>query len=244
MRKIIIFCIGLSLVALLCGCEGDNTEQPPTLCAPPREAADGTAEASPSALPEEGQREMPREETDLKAEDKQPDSPPAEETPPEATPEGDISAAEEARLLATAETELLDKSDARLHNLNLAAAQIHETVIEPGREFSFNQIVGPRTAEAGYQRAAVIVENEKKQDFGGGVCQISSTVYQAAKAAGLSIQERHSHRKDVGYASQGHDAAVNYDSLDMRFINNTDKAIQILVTVGKKTVVSKIYQLP
>ena len=146
--------------------------------------------------------------------------------------------------MASAETKLLDRADARLHNLKLAAAQINEIIIRPGKEFSFNQIVGPRTAEAGYRRATVIVKEEKKQDYGGGVCQISSTVYQAAKAAGLSIQERHSHHKDVGYASQGSDAAVNYDSLDMRFINNTKKDIQVFVSVGRSSVVSEIYQLP
>lgn len=238
MRRFILFCIGFGIILVLCGCEDDYTAYPPQLSASPSATADGAATASPAASPEAEQEQAPTEEALPETEEGQIESIPEEEAPQEEAP------AEEPQLLASAETKLLDRADARLHNLKLAAAQINEIIIRPGKEFSFNQIVGPRTAEAGYRRATVIVKEEKKQDYGGGVCQISSTVYQAAKAAGLSIQERHSHHKDVGYASQGSDAAVNYDSLDMRFINNTKKDIQVFVSVGRSSVVSKIYQLP
>ncbi len=238
MRRFILFCIGFGIILVLCGCEDDYTAYPPQLSASPSATADSAATASPAASPEAEQEQAPTEEALPETEEGQIESIPEEEAPQEEAP------AEEPQLLASAETKLLDRADARLHNLKLAAAQINEIIIRPGKEFSFNQIVGPRTAEAGYRRATVIVKEEKKQDYGGGVCQISSTVYQAAKAAGLSIQERHSHHKDVGYASQGSDAAVNYDSLDMRFINNTKKDIQVFVSVGRSSVVSEIYQLP
>ncbi len=242
MRRFILFCIGFGIILVLCGCEGDYTAYPPQLSASPSATADGAATASPAASPEAEQEQAPTEEALPETEEGQIESIPEEEAPQEEAPAEEPPA--EPQLLASAETELLDRADARLHNLKLAAAQINEIIIRPGKEFSFNQIVGPRTAEAGYRRATVIVKEVKKQDYGGGVCQISSTVYQAAKAAGLSIQERHSHHKDVGYASQGSDAAVNYDSLDMRFINNTEKDIQVFVSVGRSSVVSEIYQLP
>ncbi|MGN1060079.1 MAG: VanW family protein, partial [Clostridia bacterium] len=165
---------------------------------------------------------------------------PAEKAAPEKTAEPEP----EPELLGSAETKLADRGESRMHNIKLAAAAINGCVLAPGESFSFNGIVGDRTPERGYKDAAVIVKKEKKEGCGGGVCQVSTTVYQAAKAAGLTILERNSHQKEVSYAGQGHDAAVNYGSLDMRFRNNTQSSIKILVSVGRRTVSASVYRLP
>ena len=146
-------------------------------------------------------------------------------------------------LLGKAATKLLDKSEGRMKNINLAVKAVNGYVMKPGEAFSFNGVVGKRTPERGYQDATVLVKGEKEQDCGGGVCQVSTTIYQAANRAGLTVLERHSHGKDVGYAQQGSDAAVNYGSLDMRFKNNTERNIKIQITVDKNQIAAAIYQL-
>ncbi len=146
-------------------------------------------------------------------------------------------------LLGKATTKLLDKSEGRLKNINLAVKAVNGYLLKPGAVFSFNGVVGKRTPERGYQDATVLVKGEKKQDCGGGVCQVSTTIYQAANRAGLTILERHNHGKDVGYAPQGSDAAVNYGSLDMRFKNNTDRNVKIHVTVETNQISVMVYQL-
>ncbi len=147
-------------------------------------------------------------------------------------------------LLGSAKTTLLDKQESRLHNIRLACQSVNGSIVEPGNIFSFNQVVGNRTPERGYQDATVLVHEEKQKGCGGGVCQVSSTVYQAAQNAGLVILERNSHSGEVGYAPKGEDAAVNYGDLDMRFKNNCNQKIKIKVWANENAVQSEIYQLP
>lgn len=108
----------------------------------------------------------------------------------------------------------------RYSNIGLATASINNILVWPGQIFSFNEIVGPRTPERGYQPAPIILMGTTDLDYGGGVCQVASTIYNAALAAGLKVSERHQHTKAVGYVPQGKDAAVSYDDLDLRFSNN------------------------
>ncbi len=150
----------------------------------------------------------------------------------------------EPQLLARAETEILDGEENRLHNISLAIESINGYVLEPGESFSFNEIVGKRTEERGYRMASVIIQKEKKRDFGGGVCQVSSTLFQAARAAGFSILERHSHQKDVGYAHQGDDAAVDYGTKDLRFANSSDAVVKISMSLSNDFVSAELYALP
>ncbi len=147
-------------------------------------------------------------------------------------------------LLGSAQTEILDFQDSRIHNIELSIGQINGYTLAPGQSFSFNRVVGPRTADKGYQKATVLMHGEKTQDYGGGVCQVSSTLFQAARAAGLTVTQRHSHQKDVGYAHPGDDAAVDYGNKDMCFTNNTGVNIKIEATVGGGVVRAEIYQLP
>ncbi len=116
----------------------------------------------------------------------------------------------------------------RTHNLELAMARINETVVEPGEEFSLNKVVGPRLTEEGYRSAPIFREGEVVPETGGGVCQVASTMYNAALLANLEILERHHHSRPVVYCPAGHDATVYYGQLDMRFRNSLSYSILIL----------------
>ncbi len=111
-------------------------------------------------------------------------------------------------------------SPARYENIATALKSINNTVVWPGEEFSFNETTGPRTAERGYLPAPIILNGGFDMDYGGGVCQVASTVYNAVLTAGMTIIERHRHTKPVHYVPEGKDATVSYGDLDLRFKNN------------------------
>ncbi len=105
----------------------------------------------------------------------------------------------------------------RAHNIALAASRISGTVIEAGGEFSFNEAVGKRTEENGFQIAAVIQDGEFVQGVGGGVCQVSTTLFGAALRAGLTVAESHPHSLSVGYVKPSEDAMVSeYSDLKLK----------------------------
>jgi len=118
-------------------------------------------------------------------------------------------------------------------NIKLAAQALNNTLLWPKDVFSFNDIVGPRSPERGYLPAPVILQGEMNVDYGGGVCQVASTVYNAAINAGLVIIERHQHSKMVRYVPTGRDATVNYGYLDLKFKNNFDTPIIIKAGVSE-----------
>ncbi|MDI6812080.1 MAG: VanW family protein [Desulfitobacteriaceae bacterium] len=115
----------------------------------------------------------------------------------------------------------------RAANLQEAAKALDRKVVLPGETFSFNGTVGPRTPETGYKDAYVIVNNEYVQGTGGGVCQVSSTIYNAVLLAGLPIVERVPHAVAIAYVPLGQDATVNYSNIDFKFKNNTPGIIYI-----------------
>lgn len=121
----------------------------------------------------------------------------------------------------------------RVNNVQLAAQAIDGLVLPPGGEFSFNDIVGKRDPERGYLPALVFIGNRIVTDDGGGICQDSTTLFQAAKQARLEIVERHSHSMPVSYVPVGEDATVAYGVLDFRFRNNTDGYLLVSATTGK-----------
>jgi len=133
----------------------------------------------------------------------------------------------------TAETMLGDMQQNRVKNIQKAAKRLSGVIIEPGEEFSFNDCVGARTQEKGYRTAPIIIQGEKQKGVGGGICQVSSTLYNAALKAGLEISERHEHTGDVDYVEEGRDATVCYDSLDLKFVNNKDRKIVIACVVSE-----------
>jgi vancomycin resistance protein YoaR len=107
----------------------------------------------------------------------------------------------------------------RSHNIWLAAKAINNYVVLPGETFSFNQVVGKRTKEKGYLQAPVIVKGELSEGIGGGICQVSSTLYNAVDHAGLHIVKRYSHSRHVPYVPPGRDATVSWYGPDFVFQN-------------------------
>lgn len=130
-------------------------------------------------------------------------------------------------------TTYFDPTDApRTSNLRLAAMAIDNHLIAPGQVFSFNDVVGERTAAAGYLPAVVFVDQTAVKDNGGGICQDSSTLYQAVRQASLPIVERHTHSLPVSYVLKGQDATVAYGLLDFRFRNDTQGYLLISARTG------------
>ncbi len=115
----------------------------------------------------------------------------------------------------------------RSHNIRLASEAIDNEVIFPGETFSFNKIVGKRTEEKGYKRAPVIVKGELSEDIGGGICQTSSTLYNAVDLEGIEIIERYSHSRRVPYVPPGRDATVSWWGPDFSFKNKRHQPILI-----------------
>ena len=115
----------------------------------------------------------------------------------------------------------------RSHNLYLATAAINAFMLSPGEVFSFNRQVGERVTEAGYRDALVIVNGKFEPGLGGGVCQVSSTLYNAVLLAGLEIVERYNHALAVAYVPVGRDATVAYGLQDLRFRNDSPYPIYI-----------------
>lgn len=141
------------------------------------------------------------------------------------------------QLISQSETILYDKTENRINNITLAANAVNEYLLPSGETFSFNSVVGDRTEEKGYKKAPVLFHSERIYDFGGGVCQLSTTLFQAAKKAGFKITEQNPHKKEVDYAKQGEDAAVDYPSLDLKFINTSNCDVMIYAAVTEECVV-------
>ncbi len=113
----------------------------------------------------------------------------------------------------------------RAYNIQLATSICNYVLLMPGDVFSFNQVVGPRTLELGYRDAPVIEGGELVPGAGGGVCQVSSTLYNAVLSAKLKVIERYRHSRPVRYVPEGRDATVAYDYLDLKFMNNRSTPI-------------------
>ena len=121
----------------------------------------------------------------------------------------------------------------RTKNLELACKAIDGTILNPGDEFSFNKIVGERTAEKGYQKAIVYQTGGKSEaEEGGGVCQVASTIYTACLYADLKVTERAPHMFTVTYVQLGMDATIYWGSLDYKFVNSTDHPLRIDASVS------------
>lgn len=131
-----------------------------------------------------------------------------------------------------------DSSDAgRCTNISLAASSINNTIVQPGEIFSFNNTIGSTTGERGYQKSVIFVNGKKAKGFGGGVCQVSTTLCNAAAQAGMTILERHDHSLPVEYVRDGLQAATSHNAkLDFRFQNDTNRPVIIRAASGNGTV--------
>lgn len=126
----------------------------------------------------------------------------------------------------------------RTHNIRLAAQRLDHVFIPPGETISFNDLVGPRTPRKGFRVARVLVQGQFTQDFGGGVCQVSGTLYNAALRAGMAVVRRYHHSRPIGYLPPGLDATVNFGTLDLRLRNPfpTPLYLRTFVRRGQLTV--------
>lgn len=124
----------------------------------------------------------------------------------------------------------------RMHNIALASEKYHNYILMPGEEFSFNRVVGPRNEKTGYKPANVFVRGRVVEETGGGICQASSTLYNAVLLADLEVVERSNHSFIVTYVPLGQDATAYYGGTDLRFINNTGWPIKILSWVENNQV--------
>jgi len=129
----------------------------------------------------------------------------------------------------------------RTQNIRLAAEKINGYIIAPDEIFSFNDVVGERTGEKGYKEAPIFYQNETVPGIGGGVCQLSSTIYNAALMANMEIVERSNHSLPVTYVPLGRDATVNYNYIDLKFKNNTGGYILLHTEVVDDTLTVKFY---
>lgn len=137
--------------------------------------------------------------------------------------------------LASTSTSLNSSNKPRTNNVRLAAEHINGTILNPGDEFSYNVVVGERTAARGFRTAGAYANGRVIDEVGGGVCQPSSTMYMALLRADLAVTERHNHSLTVAYTPLGEDAAVSWGGPDLRFKNNTKYPIKVLASQSGST---------
>lgn len=150
-------------------------------------------------------------------------------------------------------TSFAGSSSGRKHNIILASSSINGKIVLPGEVFSFNETTGPRDANAGYKEAKIILAGDLTSGIGGGVCQVSTTLYNAVLLSDLYVEERHPHSIPATYVEKGLDATVAYDYLDFKFSNNTNYPVYIhsevkddnltITIFGKKIKKNKIIKI-
>lgn len=124
----------------------------------------------------------------------------------------------------------------RSFNLRLACKAINGYLLKPGAVFSYNKVVGPREKKYGFRDAPIFVNGGVEDGTGGGICQVSSTLYNAALLADLKVLRRAPHSRPVVYAPIGRDATVAYPFVDLRIRNTTPAPIYVSASIGKRTV--------
>lgn len=133
------------------------------------------------------------------------------------------------------------KNSTRTKNIDNAVSKLDNLLIPDGSTFSFNQTVGKRTVLAGYEEAKVVQGDEFVDGLGGGICQVSSTVFQAALRANLNITVRACHSLEISYVPLGADATVQWNSQDFQFKNNSGTDIRMSITAENGTMTCSIY---
>ncbi len=147
--------------------------------------------------------------------------------------------------LSTFSTPLKSGVASRITNIKITCDKINGRILKPGETFSFNQIVGPCTSQEGYKKAEIYVNKKIAYALGGGNCQVSTTLYNAAIAVpGIDVTERHEHNgRPVDYIEDGKDATVSYNTLDLKFVNNTQNEIKLYTWCDDVNVWAKISEI-
>lgn len=147
--------------------------------------------------------------------------------------------------LASFSTKIMYKDENREHNMALTCSKLNGTIIKAGEVFSFCNTVGKATAEAGYKEAEIFdKEGNIKKGYGGGNCQVSSTLYNVVlQIPSLKVTERHEHSRKVSYVESGKDAAIAYGSIDFKFKNESDSDIKIYSETTENAVNIRIVKM-
>ena len=156
------------------------------------------------------------------------------------TPAPVVVSTEGYSLLGSYTTKYNEKQD-RATNVRLASERINGIVLQPGQEFSYSNAILPRTRENGYVEATVYINKEHARGIGGGICQVSSTLYACMKTIGLPATERHPHSLPVTYVPAGWDATISGTTLDLRFVNTYDRPLMITSTANNGAVTVSLY---
>ena len=151
----------------------------------------------------------------------------------------------EQKELASFSTKLPNDTEARDDNIKLACKTLNGTEIKSGEIFSLWDVLGCPTKEKGYEKAKTFTsDGEVTKSYGGGICQLSSTIYNAVlKVDGLKVTERHEHSRDVPYIEDGKDAAVSYNTSDLKFKNTLDYDVKIEAEVEDREVKIKLVRI-
>ena len=146
--------------------------------------------------------------------------------------------------IASFSTNVADSTGNRKHNVKLALQNFDGLILEPHKEYSFNEITGPQSIENGYKTATIILSGEFTDGVGGGVCQASTTLYNALLLSGVEITEVHKHTLPVRYVPLALDAMVSDHTADLKFINPTDYPMYIHTFSDSNSVSVEIYSYP
>jgi len=147
-------------------------------------------------------------------------------------------------LLGEFSTDLSTSKGGRKHNVSLALEKFNGKIVDAKESISFNKVTGPQTEDSGYKSAIVIVNGEFVEGVGGGICQASTTLYNALLLSGVQIDEVHKHTLPVGYVELSLDAMVNEGTADLRFTNISEYPIYIQSFVNGDRAYAKVYGKP
>lgn len=146
--------------------------------------------------------------------------------------------------IATYTTTIYDKDQNRVDNITLANSKLNEVIVKKGETFSFNDTIGPMNEAQGFKKALGFdAKGNKIQISGGGLCQISSTLYNAVLMANMEVTERHAHSRRVYYVPKDKDATIAYGTLDFKFFNNTENDIKIKASNDNVNVTITLFKL-
>lgn len=136
------------------------------------------------------------------------------------------------RIIGAYYTKLINSPEGRTNNIVLSCAKINGTVLQSGEVLSFNRTVGKRTIQAGYKEAKIFVGQTVQNGLGGGICQTSTTLYNAGLQAGMKIIERHRHTLPVSYCASGQDATVSWGGADLKIKNTLGRPVKVRCCVN------------
>ena len=162
---------------------------------------------------------------------------------PENTDENKSTQTKETEI-ASFTTKIYSKDKDRQNNVTLACSALNDTTVKNGSTFSFSNTVGKATTKKGYKKADVFKNGEVIEALGGGLCQVSTTLYNAVlKVSDIKVTERHAHSNKVPYIKSGKDAAVSYGTYDFKFVNNTGNTIKIKASNTTNNITIKIIKI-